>query len=235
MLLSGVNNRRRTAIFFGLGVLLAGLAFFLLPREPTYQAKSLNEWLKEFDRVPIERFQPPSYDSAPSNAIAGMSTELKVKYGPAPMLPPTNAFTKMPTELAAPTSFNPYLSMSKELHERYELDNPLRLAPTLPLQPDPNPFQLYPLQLQITSTTAVVKAVRKMGPDALPKLLTMARAKDSWFKQCLTTFSQKYSPVEIYFTPAYERRSRAHRALFVLGRSATPVIPSLTKLLNPKT
>src|SRR5262245_49614430 len=218
ILMSGVNNRRRIAIFFGLGVLLAGLAILvLLPSEPTYEGKSLREWLKDFDRIPIDRYAPPIIDRPASNAIAGMSMELKVKYGLALTPPSTNALAKMPSELAAPTSFNPYLSMSKELRERYELDNPLRLAPTLPLQPDPNPFQLYPLQLQITSTTAVVKAVRQMGPAALPMLLTMARAKDSWFKQSLTTFSQKYSPVEIYFTPAYERRSRAHTALFVLG------------------
>src|SRR5262245_10328127 len=44
---------RRTAIWIGLGLLLTGLGGFYHLREPSYEGKSLSEWLKDFDKEPL--------------------------------------------------------------------------------------------------------------------------------------------------------------------------------------
>ncbi|PYI86686.1 MAG: hypothetical protein DME26_08580, partial [Verrucomicrobia bacterium] len=180
-------------MFVGLGVLLAGLGFFvLLPREPTYQGRSLSEWLKEFDGVEMDRYLPPISPS-PTNVFAEMSKskELKVKYRLALMPTTTNAVAKT-TEMAEMSRYG-------------------RALGRLPPQPDPNPFHLYRFQFQDTSTASVVKAVRAMGANAMPALERMIAAKDSSFQPRLTRFSQKYLPFEFYFPEAHTIHDRARK------------------------
>jgi len=77
-----------------------------------------------------------------------------------------------------------------------------------------------------------LEAVRQMGTDSLPTLLTQIRAKDSAVVEKLYDLWDKQSVIKFRPTPAVVTQRRASIALAALGPKALPALPRLEKMLN---
>ena len=75
-------------------------------------------------------------------------------------------------------------------------------------------------------------ALRQMGTNALPHLLSMLRTKDSRFKKLLQQWEGKHSFVDFRLYSADVIRGRAAEGIVAIGPPAAPWIPALTNLLD---
>jgi hypothetical protein len=75
-------------------------------------------------------------------------------------------------------------------------------------------------------------AIAAMGTNTLAFLVRELQAKDSWWKEELNGLFSKQSFVRVYFIPGWRRRERAVRALEYLGSVATPIVPTVRKMLR---
>ena len=78
-------------------------------------------------------------------------------------------------------------------------------------------------------------AIRHMGPDAVPYVIGLLRAKDSSLKTWINQFLSKRSWTKFRFDDATELRKRGLFACEALETNARPAIPALSALLyDPK-
>jgi HEAT repeat protein len=76
------------------------------------------------------------------------------------------------------------------------------------------------------------EAVRQMGTNALPFLLSRLRAQDSPVKRFVLNLSNKQSLFPLHFRDTEVERERAFEAFRALGATAKPAVPSLKPLLK---
>lgn len=82
--------------------------------------------------------------------------------------------------------------------------------------------------------TNAIEAIRHMGTNAVPHLVTMLRAKDSPLKiKCMNLLS-RLRWLHIQFRDDYLRRDDALMGLGVLGPDARAAVPDVTKLLEDR-
>ena len=77
-----------------------------------------------------------------------------------------------------------------------------------------------------------VQAVKAMGTNAVPSLLTMLRTRDSGWKRKLVKWAQDALGVDLEDSLAEVKRRRALAGLRVLGSTAESAIPELTGLVS---
>jgi HEAT repeat protein len=75
-------------------------------------------------------------------------------------------------------------------------------------------------------------AIRQIGTNALPRLLSLVKAKDSAFKRTLLTLLRRQSLIVIRMQSEEERHGMAMAGFQVLGPTAKPAVPALINLLN---
>ena len=85
---------------------------------------------------------------------------------------------------------------------------------------------------------AAERAIRQMGTNALPFLLTDLSTLDSPYKLALMQWYNQWSSIKFHFHPWVDRRGPALMAFYVLGNAgklgpaAKPYMPSIGKLLD---
>ncbi|MGH7977547.1 MAG: HEAT repeat domain-containing protein [Limisphaerales bacterium] len=85
-----------------------------------------------------------------------------------------------------------------------------------------------------------IAAIRHIGTNALPVVLDLLTAKDSWFKVKLEEFAQYYDYHDwpnqrrhpIYIKSADEKQFEGVNIICALGSAAKPIIPDLIRLLE---
>jgi hypothetical protein len=77
-------------------------------------------------------------------------------------------------------------------------------------------------------------AIRHIGTNALPTLITMLRSKDSKPREKLFVWSTKQPISQLHLQGASERRWRANEGFKVLGEKAEPAIPTLIEMLKDR-
>jgi len=75
-------------------------------------------------------------------------------------------------------------------------------------------------------------ALRQMGTNALPHLLSTLRAKDSQLKKLLRRLEAKQSMVNFRLNPSDAIRNQAAEGIVAMGPLAAPLVPALTNLLD---
>ncbi len=75
-------------------------------------------------------------------------------------------------------------------------------------------------------------AIRQIGTNGLPKLLALAKAKDSAFKRTLLTLLRRQSWIVIRIWLEEEHHGMAMAGFLVLGPTARPAVPALIHLLK---
>jgi HEAT repeat protein len=75
-------------------------------------------------------------------------------------------------------------------------------------------------------------ALKHIGPDALPWILPMLRAKDSKFKIKLEEWADRQPLIELQFKHANEEWFRGVQAIQILGPQAKAAIPELSRMLK---
>jgi HEAT repeat protein len=85
----------------------------------------------------------------------------------------------------------------------------------------------------LARTNAMI-AIRQMGTNAVPYMVTMLRAKDSRLKAKCVDLLSRLRWVNIQFRDDYLRREDALRGLGVLGPDARAAIPDVAKLLDDR-
>ncbi|MDB6068091.1 MAG: domain containing protein [Pedosphaera sp.] len=78
----------------------------------------------------------------------------------------------------------------------------------------------------------VEDAVRHIGPDAIPVLMKLLRARDGVFNQQLVSLSLRYPFIPLHPRSAAECNAMAILGFKILGSIAKPAVPALTKLLD---
>ena len=78
------------------------------------------------------------------------------------------------------------------------------------------------------------EAIRQIGTNALPALITMLRSKDSKLKEKLFVWSTKQPISWLRLQGASERRWLANEGFRVLGEEAEPAIPVLIEMLKDR-
>src|SRR5436309_7286928 len=81
---------------------------------------------------------------------------------------------------------------------------------------------------------AAEEAIRQIGTNALPALITMLRSKDSKPKEKLFVWSTKQPISWLRSQGASERRWLANEGFRVLGEEAEPAIPVLIEMLKDR-
>lgn len=76
------------------------------------------------------------------------------------------------------------------------------------------------------------RAIREIGPQALPLLVQHLEATDSALKLKMVGWMEKQSILKVSFTPALSRQRRGIRGCRALGPLARPAIPKLIPFLN---
>ena len=87
-----------------------------------------------------------------------------------------------------------------------------------------------------------ISAIRHIGTNALPVVLKLCRAKDSWFKKHLEGWAERYNfsdwPKQrrfpIYIKSADEKNFEGDNIIWALGSVAKPAIPELIRLLQSR-
>lgn len=77
-----------------------------------------------------------------------------------------------------------------------------------------------------------LEAVRQMGPDMIPWLMSELTRKDSRIMKYLPLWIRNHPTWTFNSVAAKTRRDRAVRGFFALGAAAKPAIPQLLKLLD---
>jgi len=85
----------------------------------------------------------------------------------------------------------------------------------------------------LARTNAMI-AIRHMGTNAVPYLVTMLHAKDSKLKSKCVDLLSRQRWVNFHFRDDYLRRDDALRGLGVLGPDAKTAIPEIAKLLDDR-
>jgi hypothetical protein len=75
-------------------------------------------------------------------------------------------------------------------------------------------------------------AIRGIGTNGLPALLSMLEAKDPWWKPKLTEFLTKQLRLKVRVKSAQTKNWQAAAAYEVLGDTAAPQVPQLISLLE---
>jgi len=78
------------------------------------------------------------------------------------------------------------------------------------------------------------EAVRHMGTNALPHLLTMLEIRDSKLKRQFISLTRKQRWLKLRVTPDYHHHIRAGNALLALGTNATPAVSVLADWIDPE-
>lgn len=77
-----------------------------------------------------------------------------------------------------------------------------------------------------------VEALRRIGPQAMPLIVSELRAKDWPLKLRLLRWARQHSFTNFEFTPASERRDKAMVVCALLGPKSEPALSELTRLLD---
>ncbi|HWX22407.1 MAG TPA: HEAT repeat domain-containing protein [Candidatus Binatia bacterium] len=77
-----------------------------------------------------------------------------------------------------------------------------------------------------------IEAIRYIGRDAVPQIISSLRTRDSSLKQKLLKWASEHHLVKSVYTPVSENHHRAVLACNALGPDAKPAIPALVALLN---
>src|SRR5207247_217704 len=88
--------------------------------------------------------------------------------------------------------------------------------------------------LKVDAHNRAVEAVRKIGADGVPILIEMLNSSDTWLKRKLMELVGKQSRMQFHFSTAQERRSRAFRAIEVLGPIARVATSTLVELAHAR-
>lgn len=82
--------------------------------------------------------------------------------------------------------------------------------------------------------TNAMLAIRHMGTNAVPYLVTMLHAKDSRLKTICMDLLSRQRLVDFHFRYDFQRRNDALMGLGVLGPDASGAIPEVAKLVNDR-
>lgn len=77
-----------------------------------------------------------------------------------------------------------------------------------------------------------VRAVRHIGPSAIPTLLNYASAKDSRLKRALLQWNDTHPTISLPLSSQFELHILAERGLYILGPDAKEAVPELVRLLK---
>lgn len=83
-----------------------------------------------------------------------------------------------------------------------------------------------------TPSVEAEEAIRQIGTNALPTLIRMIRARDSWLQETLMKWMSKQKFVKFGLTPASKLRFQAQAGYQVLGAAAKAQVPQLIKILT---
>jgi HEAT repeat protein len=94
---------------------------------------------------------------------------------------------------------------------------------------------IYPVtEESLKSRNRAATAVRQIGTNALPVLVTFAGWKDSTLKQMLLLIIRSQRLVPVHLTSEKEYRNLAVVGFYALGPLAKDAVPRLTNLLNDR-
>jgi hypothetical protein len=94
---------------------------------------------------------------------------------------------------------------------------------------------MWPRDPPESRTKQVDLAIRQIGTNSIPLLVSMLSAKDSRLKAALLSIMRKQHWVKIHITSAEERLATANLGFRALGAAAKPAIPALAELINDPT
>lgn len=103
-------------------------------------------------------------------------------------------------------------------------------------------FRLPAYQQRPKQNAEAIAAIRHIGTNALPVVLDLLTAKDSWFKMKLEEWAQWYNYHDwpnqrrhpIYIKSAGEKQFAGVNIIWALGDKAKPIVPDLIQLLQSK-
>ena len=75
------------------------------------------------------------------------------------------------------------------------------------------------------------EAIRQIGTNAFPKICELLRSRDSAAKAQLILFLNRHSLFGLHISSQVERQRQAIAACYVLGPTATPLVPEVAKAL----
>jgi HEAT repeat protein len=79
---------------------------------------------------------------------------------------------------------------------------------------------------------AAIEAVRHIGRDAVPEIISLLESRDSSLRQRFLKWFSDHHVVKLAYTPVLEDHHRAVLACNAIGPEAKPAIPALIALLN---
>ena len=82
------------------------------------------------------------------------------------------------------------------------------------------------------SSEPATRAVREIGTNALPYLISVLQAEDSALKVKLSTLLERQNLIRFRFRFADENSDTAYKALLILGSTASNAIPEIARMLN---
>ncbi len=113
----------------------------------------------------------------------------------------------------------------------------LRLASRQPREPE---YDGQPLRYYLSSQTygdlrrerEAREAIREMGSNAVPCLMEILSARESWFAHQFRQLLRRQSLVRLNLVPLAERQRHAAMACLEIGPAAAPAIPALARLVD---
>jgi len=234
--------RRRKIIFTALLTLaaLGGVVWLLMPSEPRYQGKRLSEWLRSFDKTPLEWNSdltlPTNHATAQailhmgSEAVPFLVRELRVR---------DSALKVRVRELLAKQSIIRIDSSPAHIRNRRAIEACLALGPRAKAA---TPELTARLNEHRISPMLRTSALAAMGADALPSLIAALTNREPEVRRCMATVIRNGSFDAEPAVPAlvrclsdpddYHVRTEAAMALARIRKRPDLVLPALTQNLS---
>ncbi len=92
-------------------------------------------------------------------------------------------------------------------------------------------YSAYGSRAQPSRAAEAEEAIRQMGTNALPSLIEMIRARDSFLKQTVMNLASKQTLIKLNFTAASNLRYQAQAGYQALGPTAKAQDPQLIVIL----
>ncbi|EEF63470.1 HEAT repeat domain-containing protein [Pedosphaera parvula] len=93
-----------------------------------------------------------------------------------------------------------------------------------------NRYSQKPLKVREANHEAASEAVRHLGTNAIPRLLSMLRARDSDSTRRLIDLLRKQHFIKIPPVPSDDKNYEAEYAFIILGASASNAVPELVRI-----